>query len=251
MFPDVRGTSSRVVAPGATGSFQRGKIMRKWIHAAAIAGLGILGVSARAEPFVTTLPDQVLIAGSYYVGFVTSPGTSVAGAAQLTFELVGYGNVDGFGPRISGNDVYDNFDFRVNDPGVDGVSFGAILNLGGSYPGTPIVYDTNPETNGLGATLDVYQDNGFNLGGSAHFTVAFTLREGANDFAFNFALNPGAGEGWGLRDIVISADVAAPPVPEPPASALWLAGLAATAGVVVRRRGRRDGPHGTGAPART
>ncbi len=212
--------------------------MRKFIHAAAIAGLVALGHSARAAPFVATLPDQLSIAGSSYVGFVTSPGTSAAGTARLSFELIGYGNVDGFGPRISSGDVFDNFDFLVNDPTVDGVGFGALLNLGGSHPGPPILYDNNPGINDLGATLDLYQDNGFNLGGIARFTVAFTLLEGFNSFGFNFALNRGAGEGWGLRDIVITADLPGPTgVPEPTTPALLLAGLAA-AGWVSRRRGR-------------
>lgn len=213
--------------------------MCKWIHAAAIAGICALSESALAVPFVATLPDQVSVADSYYVGFVASPGTSELGTAQLTFELIGYGNVDGYGPRISSNDVYDNFDFRVNDPTIDGVSFGAILNLGGSYPGAPILYDNNPGINGLGATLDLYQDNGFNLGGIARFTVAFTLHEGVNDFAFNFALNRSAGEGWGLRDIVVTADLPVTTVPEPSTQAMLLAGLAAAA-FVSRRRGRRS-----------
>lgn len=222
--------------------------MHKFIHSAAIASLCALGHTVQAAPFVATLPDQPSIAGSSYVGFVTSPGTSAAGAARLAFELIGYGNVDGFGPRISSSDVFDSFDFRVNDPTIDGVSFGAILNLGGSNPGAPILYDNNPGINDLGVNLDLYQDNGFNLGGIARFTVAFTLLAGANDFAFNFGLNRSAGEGWGLRDIVITADLPGPTgVPEPSTSALLLAGLAA-AGCVSRRRSPRLGASDAGAP---
>jgi len=139
--------------------------------------------------------------------------------------------------------VYDSFGFRVNDPSIDGVSFGAILNLGGSYPGTPTLYDVNPDTNPLNAVLVDYRDRGFGQGGIARFAVDFTLLEGANDFAFNFGLNRGVGEGWGLRNIVVTADLpstqlTANPIPEPQTYALMLAGLSAV-GFFTRRRARR------------
>jgi len=211
------------------------------MKSAAIAAVCTFTVSAGAAPFTATLPDQATISTSFYVGNVTSPGTSAAGAARLTFELIGYGGIDGYGPRISSSDVFDSFGFRVNDPGIDGVTFGAILNMGGSYPGTPTLYDNNPDINPLGATLVDYQDNGFNQGGTARFAVDFTLLEGANDFAFDFGLNRGVGEGWGLRNIVVTADLPspqAPPIPEPQTYALMLAGLSAV-GFFTRRRTRR------------
>jgi hypothetical protein len=133
--------------------------------------------------------------------------------------------------------VYDSFGFRVNDPGIDGVSFVVILNMGGSYPGTPILYDNNPSINPLNATLVSYTDNGYNQGGLAQFSVDFTLLSGANDFAFNFGLNAPVGEGWGLRNILVTADLltAPPPVPEPETYAMMIAGLGLL-GFAARRR---------------
>lgn len=219
--------------------------MNKRMKSMAIAAFGGLGLSVSAAPFTATLPDQVSIADRFFVGFVTSPGTTAPGAARLSFELIGYGNIDGFGPRISSSDVFDTFAFLVNDPTIDGVSFGANLNLGGSNPGAPVIYDINPAVNGLNATLDFYQDNGFNLGGTARFTVDFTLLQGSNSFVFDFGLNRGAGEGWGLRNIVVAADfpTTQPPVngvPEPQTPALMLAGLAALGFLSRRRRGGRS-----------
>lgn len=216
--------------------------MRKLMKSAAIAAMSVCSLSVWAVPFAATLPDQVSIGTSFYSGNIASPGTSAPGAAQLTFELIGYGGIDGFGPRISNSDVFDSFAFRVNDPGIDGVSFGANLNMGGSNPGNPIIYDINPDLNPLNASLVYYQDNGSNQGGIARFVVDFTLLQGANDFAFNFGLNRSVGESWGLRNIVVTADFPSTqppgnPVPEPQTHALMLMGLAA-AGWFSRRSAR-------------
>jgi PEP-CTERM motif len=217
--------------------------MRKLMKSAAVAASSVCSLSVWAAPFTATLPDQVSIGTNFYIGNVTSPGTTAPGAARLTFELIGYGGIDGFGPRISNADVFDSFDFRVNDPTIDGVSFGAILNLGGSNPGTPTLYDINPSLNPLNASLVFYQDNVANQGGIARFSVDFTLLQGLNDLAFNFGLNRSVGESWGLRNIVVTADfpTSQPPgnaVPEPQTHALIFMGLAA-AGWFSRRSARR------------
>lgn len=208
--------------------------MCKLTKLAAVTAISLFTLPSWAAPFSATMPDQIgPISGSGYVGSVTSPGSSAIGGAHLTFDLIGYGNIDGYGPRISTNDVYDTFGFLVNDPSIDGVSFGAILNMGGSNPGAPILYDNNPGVNPLNATLVSYTDNGFNQGGLARFSVDFTLLSGDNFFAFNYGLQPLAGEGWGLRNIVVSAQLQ--PVPAPAAAWLLGSGLLGLIGVARRK----------------
>ncbi len=208
--------------------------MHKLTKLAMIGAISLFTIPSWAAPFSTTIRDQIgPISGSFYVGGVTSPGTSTVGGAHLTFDLIGYGGIDGYGPRISANDVYDTFGFTVNDPTVDGVSFGAILNMGGTYPGTPTLYDNNPAVNPLNATLVSYTDNGFNQGGMARFSVDFTLLSGDNSFVFSYGLQPLAGEGWGLRNMVVSADLQ--PVPAPAAAWLLGSGLIGLIGVARRK----------------
>lgn len=210
--------------------------MRNLIKLATVVSISLFTLSAWAVPFTASMPDQIgPIGGSFYVGNVTSPGTSTIGGAHLTFDLIGYGNIDGFGSRISLNDVFDNFDFRVNDPGVDGVSFGAWLNMGGSHPGSPTLYDNNPGVNPINASLVSYTDNGFNQGGLAQFSVDFTLLSGANYFAFNFGLQPSAGEGWGLRNMLVTSDLISA-VPEPQTYGMMLIGLGLMSFVAHRRK---------------
>ena len=217
--------------------------MRNLTKFFAVAAISLFNLSALAVPFSATIPDQIgPIAGPSFVGGVTSPGASTVGGAHLTFDLIGYGGIDGYGPRISTNDVFDNFSFLVNDPTIDGVSFGAWLNMGGSNPGVPTLFDNNPDVNPLNATLVSYTDNGFNQGGLASFSVDFTLLSGVNSFAFNYGLQPRVGEGWGLRNIVVSADILTtlPPVissvPEPETYAMLLAGLGLVSFVSRRRK---------------
>jgi len=209
--------------------------MRNLIKLAAVVAIGLSTLSAWAVPFTATIPDQVgPISGTYFIGGVTSPGTSAVGGAHLTFDLIGYGGIDGYGGRINTNDVYDTFGFRLNDD-----FFGAILNMGGANPGPAVLYgNTFPSL-----TLVSYTDNGSGRGGLASFSVDFTLLSGANSFGFNYgccSLANGSEEGWGLRNIAVSADLLGTrqpvtSVPEPETYALMLAGLGVM-GAVVRRR---------------
>ncbi len=108
--------------------------------------------------------------------------------------------------------------------------------MGGSYPGSPALYgNTFPSL-----TLLSYTDNGSNQGGLARFSVDFSLLSGANSFVFNFGLNPPAGEGWGLSNMLVTADILTTQpqdtsLPEPETYTLMLAALGVM-GVVMRRR---------------
>lgn len=207
----------------------------------AVATLSLFSLSAGATPFLATIPDQIgPIASSFFVGGVNAPGASAVGGAHLTFDLIGYGGVDGFGSGISGQTT-DTFGFLVNDPTVDGVSFGAWLNMGGSYPGLPAIFDNNPGINPLNATLVSYVDGGSGLGGLAKFSVDFTLLSGDNSFVFNYGLQSRLGEGWGLSNMVVTADLLTPEppgngVPEPETYALVLAALGVMKALASRRK---------------
>ena len=209
--------------------------MRNLLKLATIVSISLFSLSAWAVPFTATLPDQTgPISGSFYVGGVTSPGTSSVGGAKLTFDLIGYGGIDGYGSGVAG-ETTDTFGFLVNDPTVDGVSFGAWLNMGGSYPGIPTLYDNNPGVNPLNATLVSYTDNGSNQGGLAQFSVDFTLLSGSNSFVFNYGLQSRLGEGWGLRNMVVTADLISA-VPEPETYGMMLMGLGMISFVALRRK---------------
>jgi len=196
--------------------------MLKLITLVAVAALNLIALPSRAETFTATIPDAIGpmrgVGGpvSYVIGSVISPGESAVGAATLTFDLIGYGGIDGFGSRINNNDVYDDFSFRTGE-----TYFGVALNMGGAHPGAPVFFDTYPYV-----TLDSYTDNGFGQGGLAKFRVAFTLLSGENGFVFQYGCcspSNGVEEGWGLQNVQITAELL--PVPEPQTYAMLLAGL--------------------------
>lgn len=200
-----------------------------------VAALSVITLPAWAVPFTATIPDTVGInrgiGNPWVMAGVNSPGTSAIGGATLTFDLLGYGGIDGYGPRINTNDVYDNFSFRTGD-----TFFDIALNMGGANPGPALFLGSFPEV-----TLVSYTDNGPGQGGLAQFSVAFTLLAGDNGFIFQYgccSLANGSEEGWGLRNVVITADlpVDAPVngVPEPMTLSLLLAGLAGIG--IIRRR---------------
>ncbi len=200
-----------------------------------IAALNLSTVPAWAQLFTATIPDAIGpmygTSGplSYVIAGVNSPGQSADGAATLTFDLIGYGGIDGYGDRINTNDVWDSFSFRTGD-----TFFGVALNMGGAHPGSPLFFDTYPYV-----TLVSYTDNGQGQGGLAQFSVAFTLLSGDNGFVFQYGCcSPfnGTEEGWGLRNVVITADLPVTnPIPEPEIYAMLGLGLGLM-GWVGRRR---------------
>lgn len=210
--------------------------MANLIRLVLVAALSVITLSAWAVPFTATIPDTVGInrgiGNPWVIAGVNSPGTSAVGGATLTFDLLGYGGIDGFGPRINTNDVYDDFSFRTG-----ATYFDIALNMGGAHPGLPLFLGSFPE-----ATLVSYADNGPGLGGLAQFSVAFTLLAGDNGFMFQYgccSLANGTEEGWGLRNVVITADLPGDAlvngVPEPMTLSLLLVGLAGI-GIMRRRR---------------
>lgn len=205
--------------------------MRTLMKSVVIAALGSLVMPTWATPFLATLPDSIgPIYGSggplsYVMGSVTSPGPTAAGV--LTFDLIGYGGIDGGGnQRVNNNDVSDVFTFTD----YNGSYFSVSLNMGGAFAGAPVWLAPNPNV-----TLVSYTDNGRGLGGLAQFKVDFSLLPGDNALVFQYSCcspSNGTEEGWGLRNVVITADLptAAPPVngvPEPSSWALMLFGLVA------------------------
>lgn len=209
--------------------------MRNLIKLAGVAAICLSVLPAWAAPFTATIPDAIGpmygVGGpnSYVIGGVTSPGQSADGAATLTFDLIGYGGIDGFGNRINNNDVSDDFQFRTGD-----TYFGVDLNMGGANPGPALFFGIYPYV-----TLVSYTDNGRGLGGLAQFRVAFTLLAGDNGFIFQYGCcspTNGTEEGWGLRNVVITADLPVAGVPEPESYAMLLAGLGLLGFAAQRRK---------------
>jgi hypothetical protein len=213
--------------------------MRNLMKLALVAILNLATIQAWAIPFTATMPDAIgPMRGtsgplSYVIENVNSPGASAAGGATLTFDVIGYGGIDGYGPRINANDVYDTFTF------VTGATFFSVaLNMGGSNPGPAYFVSPNPDV-----TLVSYTDNGPGQGGLAQFSVAFSLLSGDNGLIFQYGCcspSNGTEEGWGLRNVVITADLPGQPltngVPEPMTLSLLLAGLIGIGAMSMARR---------------
>lgn len=229
--------------------------MRNLLPALAFSAFSLIAAPASATQFTASIPDSVGPiqpdtpggAVSWVTGDVYSPGESNFGDALLTFELIGYGGIDGSGFRVSDLDVGDDFSFRTgwgsrtSTGAVADTYFNAQMNMGGAFPGTPKIYNLSSDLSPGSVKLLSYTDNGPDHGGVAKFSVPFTLLSGNNHFIFQYGcctpLN-GAEEAWGIRNISIAADIhQVPSVPEPMEWSLLLAGLMS---IGVMQRARRS-----------
>ncbi len=183
-------------------------------------GLTISAASAWAVPFLAQ-PANTLgpLDGGSVTEMINSPGSSAAGAAILTFDLIGYRTVDGI------NCCTDTFELSVNDS----LLFSGGFDMGGG--GSQFTNFIDP-----GVTIVSTMSNGISNGGLTQFSVAHTLLPGNNTYLFDYGDMQGLGdEGWGLTNISISADVSATVnVPEP--GTLALVGIAMLGVNNVRKR---------------
>jgi hypothetical protein len=138
----------------------------------------------------------------------SSPGV---GAGTLTFDLLGYLSVDGM------NCCTDTFTLSANGHTL----FQGGFDMGGG--GSNFINFIDPSV-----TVVSTQSFGFFAGGLTRFSVNQSILAGLNTFTFDYGVMQGLGdEGWGLRNVLLDADIAA--VPEPATLALFglsLAGLA-------------------------
>lgn len=183
-------------------------------------GLTISTASAWAVPFLAQ-PANTLgpLDGGSVTEMINSPGSSAAGAAILTFDLIGYRTVDGI------NCCTDTFKLSVNGS----LLFSGGFDMGGG--GSQFTNFIDP-----GVTIISTMSNGISNGGLTQFSVAHTLLPGNNTYLFDYGDMQGLGdEGWGLANISISADVSTTVnVPEP--GTLALVGIAMLGVNNVRKR---------------
>jgi hypothetical protein len=197
-------------------------ISRKFAAKALAASMALLGANAASASIAAGGPTGVFTnPGSTFVTF-----NSVATQANLTFDLLGFGSLDGF------NAYADLFTLTVN--GIQTML--GTFNMGGggfSMASGPLGMTWATTTNGCASQpcTDVTWQ-----GGSTHISLPVSLLNGSNTitFAYQSAFGPSQGladEGWGLGGYTINA------VPEPETYAMILAGLGMV-GFMSRRRRR-------------
>ena len=184
----------------------------------------------------TGMASASIIADGSYPGAHASPGYTLVGfdsaamPATLSFDLVGFNTLDGFGY------YQDIFTLTVNGAAL----FSGAFNMGGggisvvtSMPGGTT---WSTITNGCSGACDNVITR---KGGTTHVTLPISLLAGDNLIKFAYASTSGTGfagpqgigdEGWGISHFVISS------VPEPETYAMLLAGLGIVGAITRRRR---------------
>ena len=156
---------------------------------------------------------------------VPAPYSSAPNGALLTFDLLGYGSLDGL------NCCTDTFTLTINgairfrggfDMGGGGAQFYYDPAVGGS-----LVVVAAPNLAPLVVSTVSY---GTFQGGLTQFSVPHTLLAGDNTYHFDYGFL--GDEGWGLRNVQITAPEPLT-VPEPFTVGLLGLGLA---GLALRRR---------------
>lgn len=137
--------------------------------------------------------------------------------ATLTFDLLGYGSIDG------NNRHADPFRLTINGVTV----FAGGFNMGGG--GDPFV------TTAEGVTVVSTVSHGPNEGGMTRFRVAFPLLAGTNTLRFDYGTGQAlADEGWGLQDLTVTVDASS--LPQPTTMLLLGVGVLVLGGLRVVRK---------------
>lgn len=148
--------------------------------------------------------------GGYGVLSLDSPGS---GTGRMTFDLLGYGTIDGY------NCCTDKFQLTVNNTEI----FRGVFNLGGG--GTEGI-----ELAPAGTTV-------VSGAGLRTISIDVALVFGTNTMRFDYSPMQGfADEAWAVDNVSLSASGLTPAIPEPETYALLIAGLALVAAASRRRR---------------
>lgn len=193
----------------------------KFAAKALAVSMALLGANAASASIVAGGPTGMLEnPGSTFISF-----NSVATQANLTFDLLGFGSLDGL------NAYSDLFTLTVN--GIE-TMWGTFNMGGGGYSMAGGVPGLTWTTTTYGCASQPCTDVTW-AGGSTHISLPISLLGGSNNitFAYQSALGPGqttADEGWGLGGFKVTA------VPEPETYAMMLAGLGLIGAIARRRR---------------
>lgn len=193
------------------------------------ASFALLGAGSAASAVTLASGANTGPLPSPYSFAVSFDNVVNATTGSLSFDLLGYGSLDGI------NRYVDVFTLTVNGARV----FGGSFNMGGggkSQAWGPAGMTWSTITNGCATnpcTADTFE------GGSTHVEMPISLRSGENWLRFAYAspTSPrGQGqkagdEAWGVESYTVTA------VPEPETYAMLLAGLGLM-GLMTRRRRR-------------
>lgn len=184
--------------------------MKKLLCLLALSAATVLPVAHAATVFSA---DHSSLGAFASPGQFTDTFTASAGTAFLSFEIQGYGSLDG------ANDYVDIFNLSVNGTTLLTGSW----DLGGG--GANMIW-LNPNNAKVTAQASSYFG-----GGKANVYLPIALLAGLNSITYSYLGTPqGLGdEGWGINAVNVSA------VPEPGTYAMLLAGLGLV-GFMTRRK---------------